>query len=328
MGEPLMGLQARLMSQALRKLTANIKRSNTLVDLHQPDPHEDRRHVRQSRDHHRRQRAQVLRLGAHRHPPHRLDQEGRRGDRQRDARQGGEEQGRAAVPAGANSTSSTARASRAKARSSSSACCTASSRSPAPGTPTRATGSARARTTRASICREHPEIAEEIEAKIRANVGVRRGGAAQSPTSRSDAARRRLRERAALRLLTPSCRERSRVEHHAQACAPLRAPAPKRSRRSLDELSADRLAFRGSITPKGARTCLSRRFGSVRIAPRAEASGVSGDVLAAGRSPGRADRVGPGARGLAQALRRAGAQRAGAGAADSISAEPGFRGRT
>ena len=31
MGEPQMGLQARLMSQALRKLTANIKRTNTLV---------------------------------------------------------------------------------------------------------------------------------------------------------------------------------------------------------------------------------------------------------------------------------------------------------
>ena len=31
MGEPLMGLQARLMSQALRKLTGNIKRTNTLV---------------------------------------------------------------------------------------------------------------------------------------------------------------------------------------------------------------------------------------------------------------------------------------------------------
>ena len=31
MGEPQMGLQARLMSQALRKLTGNIKRSNTIV---------------------------------------------------------------------------------------------------------------------------------------------------------------------------------------------------------------------------------------------------------------------------------------------------------
>ena len=74
MGEPQMGLQARLMSQALRKLTAIISRSRTDRDLHQPDPDEDRRHVRQSRNHHRRQRAQVLLLGAHRHPPHRHDQ--------------------------------------------------------------------------------------------------------------------------------------------------------------------------------------------------------------------------------------------------------------
>jgi len=40
-----LGLQARLMSQALRKLTGNIKRSNTIVNIHQPDPHEDRRDV-------------------------------------------------------------------------------------------------------------------------------------------------------------------------------------------------------------------------------------------------------------------------------------------
>ena len=100
MGDSHVGLQARLMSQALRKLTGNIKRSNTPRDLHQPDPHEDRRDVRQPRDHDRRQRAEVLRLGAARHPPHRRDQEGRRGHRQRDAREGREEQGRAAVPAG------------------------------------------------------------------------------------------------------------------------------------------------------------------------------------------------------------------------------------
>ncbi len=31
MGDSHMGLQARLMSQALRKLTANIKKSNTLL---------------------------------------------------------------------------------------------------------------------------------------------------------------------------------------------------------------------------------------------------------------------------------------------------------
>ena len=45
-------------------------------DLHQPDPHEDRRDVRQPRDHHRGQRAQVLLVGSPRHPSHRLDQEG------------------------------------------------------------------------------------------------------------------------------------------------------------------------------------------------------------------------------------------------------------
>jgi recombination protein RecA len=58
MGDPQMGLQARLMSQ--------------------PDPYEDRRHVRQSRNHHRRQRVEVLLLGAARHPSHRRDQTRRR----------------------------------------------------------------------------------------------------------------------------------------------------------------------------------------------------------------------------------------------------------
>jgi hypothetical protein len=43
--------------------------------LHQPDPDEDRRDVRQSGDHHRRQRAEVLRQPAAGHPPHRGDQE-------------------------------------------------------------------------------------------------------------------------------------------------------------------------------------------------------------------------------------------------------------
>ena len=77
MGDSHVGLQARLMSQALRKLTGTIARVEHARHLHQPDPHEDRRHVRQPRDHDRRQRAQVLRLGAPRHPPHRRDQEQR-----------------------------------------------------------------------------------------------------------------------------------------------------------------------------------------------------------------------------------------------------------
>ena len=66
--------------------------------LHQPDPHEDRRDVRQPGDHHRRQRAEVLRLRAPRHPPHRRHQGRRGGGRQPDPRQGRQEQGRAAVP--------------------------------------------------------------------------------------------------------------------------------------------------------------------------------------------------------------------------------------
>ena len=94
------GLQARLMSQALRKLTGSLSKSNTTVHLHQPAAREDRRHVRQSRDHHGRPRAQVLRVGSHRRPPHRLDQAGHDIDRQPRPRQGREEQGRAAVPAG------------------------------------------------------------------------------------------------------------------------------------------------------------------------------------------------------------------------------------
>ena len=77
MGEAQMGLQARLMSQALRKLTGVVSKSKTCLDLHQPAPREDRRHVRQPRDDDRRPRAEVLRLGAHRHPADR-EHQGRR----------------------------------------------------------------------------------------------------------------------------------------------------------------------------------------------------------------------------------------------------------
>ena len=49
MGDSFVGLQARLMSQALRKLTGVVSQVEHLPDLHQPDPREDRRHVRQSR---------------------------------------------------------------------------------------------------------------------------------------------------------------------------------------------------------------------------------------------------------------------------------------
>ena len=41
MGDSHMGLQARLMSQALRKLTANIKKIQHSTYFHQPDSYED-----------------------------------------------------------------------------------------------------------------------------------------------------------------------------------------------------------------------------------------------------------------------------------------------
>ena len=62
MGDSHVGLQARLMSQALRKLTGALSNSGTTCDLHQPDAREDRRDVRQPRDHHGRQGAEVLLL--------------------------------------------------------------------------------------------------------------------------------------------------------------------------------------------------------------------------------------------------------------------------
>ena len=54
MGDSHMGLQARLMSQALRKLTGNISRTKTSRHLHQPVAQQDRCHVRQPRNNHRR----------------------------------------------------------------------------------------------------------------------------------------------------------------------------------------------------------------------------------------------------------------------------------
>jgi protein RecA len=62
MGDSHMGVQARLMSQALRKLTGVGEQVAHLPGVHQPDPRKDRRDVRQSGNHHWRQRAEVLRI--------------------------------------------------------------------------------------------------------------------------------------------------------------------------------------------------------------------------------------------------------------------------
>ena len=82
MGDSHVGLQARLMSQALRKLTGAISQAQTARHLHQPDPREDRRDVRQPRDDARRPGAEVLRLGPHRRPPDGTIKEGEDVDRQ------------------------------------------------------------------------------------------------------------------------------------------------------------------------------------------------------------------------------------------------------
>ena len=77
MGDSLPGLQARLMSQALRKLAGHCCQIENLLHLHQPNSRKNRRDVRQSGNHHGRARAEVLCLRARGHPPHRFHQ-GRR----------------------------------------------------------------------------------------------------------------------------------------------------------------------------------------------------------------------------------------------------------
>ena len=70
------------------------------VHLHQPDPREGGRDVRLAGDPARRSRAEVLLVPAPGHPPHRDPQGGHRGGRQPRPRQGGQEQGRRALPPG------------------------------------------------------------------------------------------------------------------------------------------------------------------------------------------------------------------------------------
>ena len=81
MGDSLPGLQARLMSQALRKLTASISKSNTLVIFINQIRMKDRRDVRQPGNDNGRQRAEILRVGALGYSPHRSNQGTRRSHR-------------------------------------------------------------------------------------------------------------------------------------------------------------------------------------------------------------------------------------------------------
>ena len=92
MGDSHVGLQARLMSQALRKLTATLNKTDTIAMF-----------INQLREKigviygspevtPGGPGAEVLLLGPARHPPHRVHQGRRRGDRQPHPGQGGEEQ--------------------------------------------------------------------------------------------------------------------------------------------------------------------------------------------------------------------------------------------
>ena len=100
MGDTHVGLQARLMSQALRKLTANLNKTDTIclfinqlrekigVMFGSPETTPGW------------PGAQVLLVGPARHPPHRVHQGRRRGGGQPHPGQGGQEQGGPAVPPG------------------------------------------------------------------------------------------------------------------------------------------------------------------------------------------------------------------------------------
>ena len=100
MGDTHVGLQARLMSQALRKLTGTLSQVVDDRAVHQPAAGEGRRHLRIARGHARRARSQVLLLGPPRHPPGGVDQGRGRDRRQPHPGEGREEQVRPSLPHG------------------------------------------------------------------------------------------------------------------------------------------------------------------------------------------------------------------------------------
>ena len=83
MGDSHVGLQARLMSQALRKLTSTIHRSRTAVIFINQLREKDWHFLRKSGGDARRPGPQVLQFGAHRSAPRRSHKAGPRDSRQR-----------------------------------------------------------------------------------------------------------------------------------------------------------------------------------------------------------------------------------------------------
>ena len=94
------GLQARLMSKALRKLTGIISKSKTIVIFINQLREKGRRDVRQSGNHHRRPCAEILLLHPHRDPQARSHQERLGHHRQPHKGEGREEQSCSAIQSG------------------------------------------------------------------------------------------------------------------------------------------------------------------------------------------------------------------------------------
>ena len=157
MGDQLPGLQARLMSQALRKLTSSISKSNCMVLFINQLRHKigvmfgspETTTGGNALKFYSSVRLDIRRIGA-------IKKGDDRG-RQSDPREGGQEQDGAGPSAWSNSTSGTASASPRWANCSIWACRPASSRNPAPGSPATASASARAgRMPRPSSMRTRP----------------------------------------------------------------------------------------------------------------------------------------------------------------------------
>ena len=182
MGDSHVGLQARLMSQALRKLTSTVARSNCLlvfinqirmkigVMFGSPETTTGGNALK----FYASVRLDIRRIGAIKEAA--ADGRKRPGRRrQPHARQGREEQAGPAVPRGRvrhplrpghlplAATWSTSRPS------------WASSRRAAPGSRSAASASARAARTRKTYLEQHPEVMDKIEAMILAKHGIKRG---------------------------------------------------------------------------------------------------------------------------------------------------------
>ena len=181
MGDAQVGLQARLMSQALRKLTGVVSKSKTcLIFINQlrekigvmfgnPETTTGGRALK----FYASVRIDIRRIASH---------QGRRpGGRRPHARQGREEQGGAAVPRG-RVRHDVRRGHLARGRpASTSASSARSSRRAARGSPTRASGSGQGRENAKQFLRDNPETFKAIDERLRKELGLT--AAVEAPTA-------------------------------------------------------------------------------------------------------------------------------------------------